>query len=120
MSYLHLSAELQTLRYIEYQRRGTCQTRPSQSGARGGVTFDLSASTQTWKVVQCPLQLTDHLLGDLTRTGLYPGNGQLPFNAFLELRRSLRRLGRGHAVQDLQGFQAPRCLDHASQTPREL
>lgn len=120
MPYMHLSAELQTLRYIEYQRRGTCQARPSQSGARGGITLDLDASTQTWKVVQCPLQLADHLLGDLTRTGLCPGSDQLLFNAFLELRRNLCRLGRGHAVQDLQGFQAPRCLDHAGQTPREL
>lgn len=120
MPHVDFSAELQTLRRIEHQRRGTCQARPGQSGARGGVTLDLGAATQTRKVVQCPLQLVDHLLGDLTETGLRPGSGQLSFYAFLELRSRRRRLGRGRAVQDLQGFQAPRCLDHAGYAPREL
>lgn len=111
MPHMDLSAKLQTLGYVEHQRRGTCQARPGQSGARGGVTLDLDAATQTRKVVQCPLQLADHLLGDLEGTGLRTGSGQLPFYAFLELRRRLLR--RGRAVQDLQGLQAPRCLDHA-------
>lgn len=113
MSHVYVSAELQTLRRIEHQRRGTCQARPGQSGACGGVILDLSAATQTRKVVQCPLQLTDHLLGDLTGTGLRPGSGQLSLYAFLELRSRRCRLGRGRAVQDFQGFHAPRCLDHA-------
>lgn len=111
--HVDLSAKLQTLCYVEHQRRGTCQARPGQSGACGGITLDLGAATQTRKVVQCPLQLTDHLLGDLTGTGLRTGSGQLPFYAFLKLRRRRRRLRRGRAVQDFQGLQAPRCLDHA-------
>lgn len=113
MPYVDLSAKLQTLCYIEHQRRRTCQARPGQSGTRGGITLDLGAATQTREVVQCPLQLANHLLGNLTGTGLRAGNGQLPFYAFLKLRRRRRRLRYGRAVQDLQGLQAPRCLDHA-------
>jgi len=113
MSHVYLPTELQTLRYIEHQRCGTCQARPGQSGARYGVTLDLGAATKTRKIVQRPLQLADHLLGDLAGTGLRAGSGQLPFYTFLELRRRRRRLRRGCTVQDLQGLQASRRLDHA-------
>lgn len=113
MSHVHLPTKLQALRYIEHQRCGTCQARPGQSGARDRVTLDLGAATKTWKVVQRPLQLVDNLLGDLAGTGLRSGSGQLPFYAFLELRRRRRRLHRGRTVQDLQGLQASRRLDHA-------